>query len=251
VDSTGPALALLGAGKSYGQERALAPTDLAIGGGTTTALIGPSGCGKSTILRLFLGLVRPDAGAVLFAGHPLPSRALPELRRRIGYVVQEGGLFPHLDALGNITLVARHLGWPAARMRARVDELLALARLPGELLGRFPAELSGGQRQRVTLLRALMLDPEVLLLDEPLGALDPVVRAELQEDLAAIFRASRRTVVIVTHDLAEAAFFSRDLVLLRAGHIVQRGPLSELRARPAEPFVTSFLHAFRALPEAP
>jgi osmoprotectant transport system ATP-binding protein len=243
-----PVLSLLSASKRYGTASALAPTDLAIPEGQTTALIGPSGCGKTTILRLLIGLSPTDSGEVRFRDVPLSQQNLNQLRTRIGYVVQDGGLFPHLTAGDNVTLMARHLGWPAPQVRARLEQLTALARLPGDALARFPGQLSGGQRQRVSLLRALMLDPEVLLLDEPLGALDPIVRAELQEDLAEIFRSLKRTVVLVTHDLAEAAFFSRDLVLLREGQIVQRGSLQDLVQRPADAFVTTFVHAFRGLP---
>jgi osmoprotectant transport system ATP-binding protein len=192
--------------------------------------------------------VRPDAGEVRFRDRPLDRDTLSAVRTRMGYVVQDGGLFPHLDARANVTLRARTLRWPAARITERLDQLMALARLPPELLTRFPAQLSGGQRQRVSLLRALLLDPEVLLLDEPLGALDPLVRADLQEDLAAIFRTLRKTVVLVTHDLAEASFFSRDLVLLREGRLVQRGSLDDLVQRPVDAFVSSFVRAQRLLP---
>jgi osmoprotectant transport system ATP-binding protein len=243
-----PVLRLVSVTKRYGTEHAIGPIDLAVRAGETTALIGPSGSGKTTVLRLFLGLVRPDAGEVQFHGRPLVPESLRDVRARIGYVVQDGGLFPHLTAGENVTLMARHLGWPGARVAGRLDELIGLGRLAPELLNRYPSQLSGGQRQRVGLLRALMLDPEVLLLDEPLGALDPMVRAELQEDLAAVFRALGKTVVIVTHDLAEAAFFAHDLVLLRAGLVVQRGPVETLAARPADPFVTAFLAAQRLGP---
>jgi osmoprotectant transport system ATP-binding protein len=245
-----PVLRLAGVAKSYGAVRALLPTDLEVADGGTTALIGPSGSGKTTLLRLMIGLTRPDAGRVMFREHTLAGSNLEDLRRHIGYVVQDGGLFPHLDAAANVTLMARYLGWPAARIRARLAELVELARLPGDALGRYPVQLSGGQRQRVSLLRALMLDPELLLLDEPLGALDPLVRAELQEDLAAIFRSLRKSVVLVTHDLAEAAFFSADLVLMREGRLVQRGRLTDLVERPAEPFVSTFVRAQRSLPAA-
>ena len=226
-----PVLALAGASKRFGQRQALAPTDLAIAEAETVVLIGPSGCGKTTVLRLLLGLVRPDAGEVRFRDVAIdraPPARLRAVRQRMGYVVQEGGLFPHLTAAGNVALMARHLGWPPARIAARIDELAALTRLPGEALSRYPGELSGGQRQRVGLMRALMLDPEALLLDEPLGALDPLVRAELQEDLLAVFRQLRKSVVLVTHDLAEAAFFADRLVLMRDGRIVQQGRAREL-----------------------
>ena len=238
-------LELRGVRKRLGGREVLHPTDFAVPAARTTVLLGPSGCGKSTILRLMLGLLWPDDGHVLFDGEPLcPDNALAA-RRRMGYVVQDGGLFPHLTAAGNAALLARHLGWPRRRVAGRLAELAALARLPTEFLGRYPAQLSGGQRQRVGLLRALMLDPAVLLLDEPLGALDPLVRAELQEDLRQVFQALGKTVVLVTHDLAEAAFFADEVVLLRDGRVVQRGRLAELAAAPAEPFVTRFIQAQR------
>jgi osmoprotectant transport system ATP-binding protein len=241
----GPLLQLAGAAKSFGGVEALAPTTLAVHAGETVVLIGPSGSGKSTLLRLMVGLVRPDAGSIRFGETELRPDTLPALRRRIGYVIQEGGLFPHLTARDNAILMARHLRWPAARIQARVTELAALVRLETALLDRYPGQLSGGQRQRVGLMRALMLEPDLLLLDEPLGALDPLVRAELQDDLQAVFRALGKSVVLVTHDLDEAAFFAQRLVLLRDGRIVQEGRLQDLARAPADPFVTRFLQAQR------
>ena len=241
-------LRLAGVVKSYDGVPVLGPLDLTLKEGETTALIGPSGSGKTTLLRLLIGLVRPDEGEVFFGEQSLATANLEAVRLRMGYVVQEGGLFPHLDVRENLTLMARFHRWPRARIEARLEELIGLARLPSELLGRYPLQLSGGQRQRVGLLRALMLDPEVLLLDEPLGALDPLVRVELQDDLAGIFRTLRKTVVLVTHDLGEAAFFGGDLVLLRGGHIVQKGRAADLIDRPADPFVTAFVRAQRLVP---
>jgi osmoprotectant transport system ATP-binding protein len=238
-------LQLLGVHKSLGGRQVLAPVDLSIPAGRTTVLLGPSGCGKSTLLRLMLGLIRPDGGTVVFDERPLTPANMLSARQRMGYVVQDGGLFPHLTAAGNAALLARHLGWPRSRIDARLEELAALVRLPGELLARYPAQLSGGQRQRIGLVRALMLDPAVLLLDEPLGALDPLVRAELQTDLREVFRTVGKTVVLVTHDLAEAAFFADDVVLLRDGRVVQRGRPEDLARAPAEPFVTQFIRAQR------
>jgi osmoprotectant transport system ATP-binding protein len=246
VDGT-PVLVLEGVSKSFARLQALQPTTLRFCRGTTTVLLGPSGCGKSTVLRLAIGLIRPDAGTVSLRGRRLTPETVRELRRAMGYVVQEGGLFPHLTAVENVTLMARQLGWSRARIGDRVTELVTLARLPPDALLRFPTQLSGGQRQRVSLMRALMLDPEVLLLDEPLGAIDPLMRAELQADLAQVFGTLGKTVVMVTHDLAEAAFFGHQLVLMRAGAVVQEGPLSELLERPADPFVTQFIAAHRAL----
>ncbi|RJS23896.1 ABC transporter ATP-binding protein [Corallococcus sp. H22C18031201] len=236
--------------KRFGSTWALHPLSLTLPSGRTTVLLGPSGCGKSTLLRLLNGLSRPDTGRVLFEGQPLPAEGEPllALRRRVGYALQGGGLFPHLTGTHNVTLMAQHLRWPAARTRERLDVLLELTRFPAEALERYPAQLSGGQRQRVALMRALMLDPDVLLLDEPLGALDPLVRHELQADLRGIFARLRKTVVLVTHDLAEAAFLGDDLVLMREGRVVQQGALRELEARPADPFVTRFIQAQRPLP---
>jgi osmoprotectant transport system ATP-binding protein len=198
-------------------------------------------------LRLLLALTAPDSGEVLFDGAPITPATVGALRHRTGYVVQGGGLFPHLSARDNVVLVARHLGWSAERRNARVAELAALARLDGADLDRYPVELSGGQCQRVALMRALMLDPDVLLLDEPLGALDPMIRSELQVDLRRAFTEVKKTVVIVTHDLAEAAFFGGTVVLMHEGRVVQVGPLAELIERPADPFVTRFVNAQRSL----
>lgn len=243
--TAGPILRVVAASKTFGRVQALAPTTLELPAGQTTVLIGPSGSGKSTLLRLMVGLIRPDSGRVLWGEQELGPATVQEIRRHIGYVVQEGGLFPHLTARANATLMARHLGWSAPRIDARIEELRALARLPADLLDRFPAQLSGGQRQRVGIMRALMLDPDLLVLDEPLGALDPLVRAELQDDLLAVFRTLGKSVVMVTHDLDEAAFFGQRLVLMQDGRIVQQGSLTDLAHAPADPFVTRFLRAQR------
>ena len=238
-------LELSGVCKSFGSVPAVKPMDLKIRPGATTVLIGPSGCGKSTLLRLMIHLIRPDAGSVRFEGTEFSAEAALVLRQRMGYVIQDGGLFPHLTARGNIALMARYLGWSAGRIEARLDELSALTRFPSEGLDRYPVQLSGGQRQRVSLMRALMLDPDVLLLDEPLAALDPMVRFDLQRDLKQIFQSLGKTVVLVTHDLAEAGYFGDVLVLLRGGRVVQQGCLEELVRAPADPFVTRFINAQR------
>jgi osmoprotectant transport system ATP-binding protein len=238
---------LEGVSKRFGTTQALYPVELRLPAGRTTVLLGPSGCGKSTLLRLMNGLLRPDTGRVLFAGQPMPleEEAVLAARQRMGYALQGGGLFPHLTAGQNVALMARHLRWPEARIRARLDALVELTRFPAEALERFASQLSGGQRQRVGLMRALMLEPDVLLLDEPLGALDPMVRSELQADLREIFARLGKTVVLVTHDLGEAAFLGQHVVLLRDGRVVQQGTLAELEAQPADPFVTRFIQAQR------
>jgi osmoprotectant transport system ATP-binding protein len=238
-------LQLVGVSKSYSGVVALAPTDLVVEPGRTTVLLGPSGCGKSTLLRLMVGLVQPDTGQVLFQGQPMTPATARGLRRQIGFVVQDGGLFPHLTARGNITLMARQLGWNKQRIDARLAELVELTRFPAGGLERYPAQLSGGQRQRVSLMRALLLDPELLLLDEPLGALDPLIRSELQGDLREVFRRLGKTVVLVTHDLGEAGFLGDTLVLLRAGRIEQRAGFDTLVRSPASAFVREFITAQR------
>jgi osmoprotectant transport system ATP-binding protein len=233
--------------KRFGDNVVLRELDFSVAPGERVTLIGPSGSGKTTILRLALGLLTPDAGVVRFGGAPLERSNVLAARRQMGYVVQDGGLFPHLTAAENVELMARHLGWDAARIGARRHELVELSRFPADALERYPAQLSGGQRQRVGLMRALFLDPALLLLDEPLGAIDPLVRAELQDDLSAIFARLDKAVIVVTHDLAEAAFFARRLVLLRQGRIVQQGSIETLLREPAEPFVTHFVEAQRRL----
>ncbi len=232
--------------KRYGSQVALQPTGLVIQAGETVVLIGPSGSGKSTLVRLLLGLESVDGGVLLYRGEPLQPQRAAALRRQVGYVAQGGGLFPHLTAGRNVDLMARHLQWSAPRIEQRLEALAALTRLPGDVLSRYPAELSGGQAQRLSLMRALMLDPEVVVLDEPLGALDPITRYELQQDLRDAFQRLNKTVVMVTHDLEEAAWFAGRMVLLREGRIVQQGTLEDFQQRPAEPFVTRFLHAQRS-----
>ena len=233
--------------KRYGTTEAVRAIDLVVEPGKTTVLIGPSGCGKSTLLRLMIGLIRPDAGRVQFEGETLSSENSMLLRRKMGYVIQDGGLFPHLTGRGNAALVARQLGWDTERITARLDELVELTHFPADGLDRYPAQLSGGQRQRVSLMRALMLNPDVLLMNEPLGALDPMIRSNLQAELRTIYRTLGKTVVMVTHDLGEAGYFGDMIVLMREGRIVQVGPFADLLNSPAEAFVTEFVNAQRTL----
>jgi osmoprotectant transport system ATP-binding protein len=231
---------------SFGATRVLDGVSLDLDVGRTTALIGPSGCGKSTLLRLLLGLATPDTGTVSFDGRPVAPDSVPAVRRRVGYVIQRGGLFPHMTARENVTLMARHLGFTPERTDARVAELARLTRFPDAGLDRYPSELSGGQNQRVSLMRALMLEPAALLLDEPLGALDPMIRFELQQELRELFATLRKTVLLVTHDLAEAAELGHTIVLMNGGEVVFQGDLEALLAAPAGSFAHRFVRAQRS-----
>jgi len=238
-------LKLVNVSKSFGDLQILKPTSIDLVEGRTTVLIGPSGCGKSTLLRMMIGLIEPDQGEVLFDGQRLTSANVLQIRQRLGYVLQDGGLFPHLTSRENVGLLARHLGWDRTRTNARVEELAGLTRLPPAALDRYPSEMSGGQRQRVGIMRALMLDPAVILLDEPMGALDPLVRYDLQEDLRSIFQTLNKTVVLVTHDMGEAGFFGDTVILLGEGRIVQQGTLDSLLNHPADEYVSRFINAQR------
>ncbi|MBD3299714.1 MAG: ATP-binding cassette domain-containing protein [candidate division Zixibacteria bacterium] len=236
--------------KRYGSLQALHPLTMEFPAEHITAIIGPSGCGKSTLLRILVGLVTPDTGTVEIDAEPLTPQNVLEMRHRMGYVIQDGGLFPHLTAWENVTLLARYLKWDRGKIDERVEEMRELTEFPKEGLNRYPVQLSGGQMQRVSLMRALMLDPEVLLLDEPLGALDPMIRASLQTDLRDIFRELGKAVVLVTHDMGEAGFFGDTIVLMRDGKVIQTGSLSDLLKTPADEFVTQFINAQRTTLES-
>ena len=205
--------------KRYGETTVLDRITTTFREGRITALIGPSGCGKSTLLILCNGLLRPDSGVVHVLGNPIDYQQLPQLRRRLGYAVQGTGLFPHLTAIDNITLMARLANWEAARIQERLQELVALNQLDEALLPRYPHELSGGQQQRVGLCRAMMLSPDIMLLDEPFAAIDPITRREIQEQFVVAHQAEPVTVLLVTHDIREALFLSDHIVIMRAGRI--------------------------------
>ncbi len=231
--------------KSFGSLQVLKPTTVEFRTGESTVLIGPSGCGKSTLLRILVGLIDADTGTIEFDGTPITSKNIQQQRQRMGYVIQDGGLFPHLTSRQNVGLLATHLGWSQDKVRARVEELADLTRLPRVALDRYPTQISGGQRQRVGIMRSLMLDPAVMLLDEPMGALDPLVRFDLQEDLRKIFRTLGKTSIMVTHDMGEAAFFGDRVMMLGEGEIVQEGRLEELIQNPANDYVARFINAQR------
>ena len=233
--------------KRFGDDFAIRDANLEIERGKITALIGPSGCGKSTVLRLIVGLVTADTGEIQFDGEKIAAETIMKIRRRLGYVIQDGGLFPHLTARHNLTLQPRLFRKRRDEIEKRIMELCELTKFPGSGLDRYPLELSGGQRQRVSLMRALMLSPELLLLDEPFAALDPLVRMNLQRDLKEICARLQQTVLLVTHDLAEAAFLGNEIALMSEGQIIQRGSIADLRAKPANEFVREFVSAQRGL----
>ena len=238
-------LRLSAVSKQFGPTRVLDEVDLEVASDQTTVVVGPSGCGKTTLLRALIGLIVPDSGTIFFDGEALSEKNVLQVRRRVGYVVQNGGLFPHLTARQNISLLGEYLGIDGARLDARIRELAEMTRFPSGCLDRYSTELSGGQNQRVGLMRALMLDPKVLLLDEPMGALDPMIRFELQADLRVLFSELKKTVVMVTHDLAEAAYLGHQIILMRDGRIVQQGLLDDMLSAPADEFVTKFVRAQR------
>ncbi len=236
-------IALRDVSKRFGDRVALDGVSIQVLPGTVHVLLGSSGSGKSTVLRVILGLVKPDRGEITVDGIVVTDSTRAELVRRMGYVVQDGGLYPHLTAFDNVALPAEAHGWPPARIRERAALLGAMVGLDEECLRLYPRQLSGGQRQRVGLMRALVLDPPLLLLDEPLGALDPIVRAELQSQLGRLFAALGKTVVLVTHDIREAALLGSAITLMTEGRVVQQGAFADLVERPATAFVTQFMTA--------
>jgi osmoprotectant transport system ATP-binding protein len=236
--------------KRFSGHTALEDVSLVCPEGQTTVLIGPSGSGKSTLLRLAMGLVRPDSGEVTLDEQDLATADLSTIRHGVGYVTQDGGLFPHLSAYDNATLVAMDLGRDRSSVDHRFQELIEMVKLPGRVALRRPGELSGGERQRVSLIRALMLDPSIVLLDEALSALDPIVRRDLQLELRELFGRLNKSVVWVTHDLSEAVRLGQRIVLLDQGRIVQNGAPAELLDRPVNEFANTFVAAQRGPREA-
>jgi osmoprotectant transport system ATP-binding protein len=243
------AIHLKNVSKFYNSEKVLDNISIEIEDAKTTVLIGPSGSGKSTVIRIITGLIPNEEGEVIINDRKLSRPELLFLRKSIGYVIQEGGLFPHLNAFNNVRLMPKHLKWSKEKTEKRIEDLCRLTNFPADALKKFPSELSGGQRQRVSLMRALVLDPQILLLDEPLGSLDPLIRFELQNDLKKIFRSLKKTVVMVTHDLSEAAFFADKIVLMKDGRIIQTGRIDEFIGSPADNFVVSFINAQRSFIE--
>jgi osmoprotectant transport system ATP-binding protein len=240
-----PAIELSGVGKRYGAQAALADVTLAVQPGEFTALVGGSGSGKTTLLKTINRLVTPDVGAVRVLDEDVSGLEPHILRRKIGYVFQEVGLFPHLSIGENIAITPKLLGWDKARIAARVAALLDLVALPQEMAARAPAALSGGQRQRVGVARALAAEPSLMLMDEPFGALDPLTRDQLGSDYRALHDRLGLTTVMVTHDMAEAVLLADRIVVLRDGAIVADGKAADLLGKTADPDVRALLEAPR------
>jgi osmoprotectant transport system ATP-binding protein len=232
-----------GVTKRYGDKIAVDNLDLTIQSGEAVMLVGPSGCGKTTTLKMINRLIEPTSGVIAIDGVDTATRDVIELRRSIGYVIQQVGLFPHLNVSDNVATVMRLVGWDKARIRERVIELLELVGLPpAEFAHRLPGELSGGQQQRVGVARALAIDPLMLLMDEPFGAIDPITRDRLQDELLRLQRVVRKTIVFVTHDIDEAIKLGDRIALFGAGgRLAQFSTPAELLARPASPYVEEFL----------
>ncbi len=235
--------------KQYGPQGAVVDLSLIVPAGDICVLVGPSGCGKTTSLKMVNRLVEPSSGQVLIDGQDVMSVEVTELRRRIGYVIQQIGLFPHQTIADNVATVPRLLGWPKARIQSRVEELLELVGLdPGTVRNRYPSQLSGGERQRVGVARAMAAEPPVMLMDEPFGAVDPIVRERLQNEFLRLHRALGTTVLFVTHDIDEAIKMgTRVAVMQQGGHLAQYAPPTELLLHPANDFVARFVGTDRGL----
>jgi osmoprotectant transport system ATP-binding protein len=245
-----PALRLRAVTKRFPGARtdAVSSLDLTLDEGTVTALVGPSGCGKTTTLRMINRLIEPTSGSIELFGQDVRSLPAHELRRGIGYVIQQAGLFPHRTVAANIATVPGLLGWDKARIRARVDELVDIVGLLPEILDRYPSALSGGQQQRVGVARALAADPPLLLMDEPYSAVDPIVRAHLQDELLDLQQRVGKTIVLVTHDVDEAIKLSDRIALLNVGGVLEQfGTPDELLRAPVNAFVEQFLGRERSL----
>lgn len=237
--------------KKFGSSGTILAVDglsLTINTGEICVLIGPSGCGKTTTMRMINRMEEPDAGRIEVGGRDVMQLDPVELRRSIGYVIQQVGLFPHMTIGENVATVPKMLGWDAARTAKRVDELLALVHMePSQYRHRYPRELSGGQKQRIGVARALAADPPVMLMDEPFGAIDPITRASLQTEFLRILRELGKTIVFVTHDIDEAIRMGTRIAILKAGKVVQYDTPERIMAQPADAFVEAFVGSDRSL----
>jgi peptide/nickel transport system ATP-binding protein len=229
--------------RNFDGKPAVRPLSLEVGRGQTTVLLGESGGGKSTLLRLMAGLLLPDSGEILLEGTPVTARSAPSLRQRMGFGLQSGGLFPHLTAADNVTLLARALRRPADWQRKRIGELAALVRLEPELLSKWPGQLSGGQRQRVAIARALACEPRVLVCDEAVASLDVSIQAQVLNLMSDIRDETSVTYLFISHDLAVVRQVSDDVIVMRNGHVVESGPTGQVLESPRHPYTKRLLAA--------
>lgn len=234
-----------GVSKIYPQasQPAVEGVSLEVTGGRFVVLLGPSGCGKTTLLKMVNRLYEPSSGTIYLDGVDIRQLEVTELRRQIGYVIQQVGLFPHMTVAQNIAVVPELVHWPRPRIETRIDELLELVHLPLEFRTRYPSQLSGGQQQRVGLARALAVDPKVMLMDEPFGAIDAITRSRLQNEMLELQRRLRKTVLFVTHDVDEALYLADEIIVLRQGKVVQYDAPCNLLNAPADDFVRELLNA--------
>jgi osmoprotectant transport system ATP-binding protein len=227
--------------KTYGGDRVLTDISLSLPENQVTALVGESGSGKSTLLQIINGLVRPDSGQIRLGGKLIDYDNLPEIRRNMGYAVQGAGLFPHLTIEQNVTLVASLNGWSQDQQAERYQYLISLLELTDEFSNRYPHSLSGGQQQRVSLCRAMMLNPSLMLLDEPFSALDPITRMTIHEEFSRLSEVEPRTIMLVTHDMSEAIKLAKYIVILKDGEIVQQGEAEDVQSSPEDDYVQKLL----------
>jgi osmoprotectant transport system ATP-binding protein len=235
-----------GVSKTYAGGGAPAVGDVSLGipQGRTVVILGTSGSGKTTLLKMVNRLIEPTAGRILVEGKEIHALPAVQLRRQIGYVIQQIGLFPHWTVADNVATVPRVLGWPAGRVRARVEELLELVGLPpGEYGARYPSQLSGGQQQRVGIARALAADPAIMLMDEPFGAVDAITRGRLQEEFLALQARTHKTVLFVTHDVEEALRLADELIIMDRGQVLQHDSAFNVITAPASQFVAQLIGA--------
>jgi osmoprotectant transport system ATP-binding protein len=248
ASGTGATVEFSGVTKRFGDNIAVDHLSFTVPAGRICVLIGPSGCGKTTSLRMVNRLIEPTSGEILIDGQNVLTDDPTQLRRRIGYVIQQVGLFPHRTIGQNVATVPELLGWPDERIRARVDELLSLIGFdPARMRDRYPSQLSGGERQRVGVARAMAAEPPLMLMDEPFGAVDPIVRERLQNEFLQLQRTQGITVIFVTHDIDEAIKLGDRVAIMRAGKLVQFAPPAELLAHPADDFVARFVGSDRGL----
>jgi osmoprotectant transport system ATP-binding protein len=233
--------------KSYGNHKVIKNLTISFPPNQISVLIGPSGCGKTTTLEIINGLLKSDSGEIIIDDKKLIDTDLINLRRQIGYVIQEVGLFPHYNIYENIALVPRLLKWDNKRIQSRIEELLDLVNLSSDQLQKYPAQLSGGQQKRVGVARALAADPKYLLMDEPFGALDPINRSRLQDEFQRIQEKLHKTIVFVTHDMDEALKLGNQIAIMKSGELIQFGPPLQLMQKPKNDFVKEFVGAHRLI----